>query len=234
LLLALAAWFGVFAQSTTLLRGTVTDPQAAVIAGAKVTLSSDATGFSRSSISGTNGEYQFLQLAPGTYRIVVEVTGFTTLTRTDVQLLVNTPTTLDLRMELGKTTETVNVAAEASAINTVDASVGNAFSETQGTGTRAAVRLAPIFNVDAALSKTFYLPWEGKRLQFRAADLRGISGHAGTALDAVRLADGILAGLGGKGRPCGGPGRILHLRVLLFFVGLQTAPVVDLLGSLVL
>ena len=59
------------------------------------------------------------------------MTGFTTLTRTDVQLLVNTPTTLDLRMELGKTTETVNVAAEASTINTVDASVGNAFSEMQ-------------------------------------------------------------------------------------------------------
>ena len=48
-----------------------------------------------------------------------------------MQLLVNTPTTLDLRMELGKTTETVNVAAEASTINTVDASVGNAFSEMQ-------------------------------------------------------------------------------------------------------
>ena len=57
--------------------------------------------------------------------------GFAKLTRTDVQLLVNTPTTLDLRLELGKTTETVNVAAEASTINTVDASVGNAFSEMQ-------------------------------------------------------------------------------------------------------
>lgn len=131
LLFAMAVSTGAFAQSTALLRGTVTDPQGAVIAGAKVTLSSDTTGFSRAAITGANGEYQFLQLAPGTYKIVVEVTGFTTLTRTDVQLLVNTPTTLDLRMELGKTTETVNVAAEASTINTVDASVGNAFSETQ-------------------------------------------------------------------------------------------------------
>jgi hypothetical protein len=38
----------------------------------------------------------------------------------------------------------------------------------EGAGTRAAVRLAPIFNVDAALTKAFRLPWEGKRLQFRA------------------------------------------------------------------
>jgi hypothetical protein len=38
----------------------------------------------------------------------------------------------------------------------------------EGAGTRAAVRLDPIFNVDAALTKAFRLPWEGKRLQFRA------------------------------------------------------------------
>ena len=48
-------------------------------------------------------------------------------TRTDVKLLVNTPTTLDVRMELGKTEEVVNVVADASFINTVDASVANAF-----------------------------------------------------------------------------------------------------------
>ena len=79
----------------------------------------------------------------------------------------------------------------------------------EGAGTRAAVRLAPIFNVDMALTKAFRLPWEGKRLQFRAeafnafnhrelhqsesqpgiaADLRGISGDDGAALDAVRAA----------------------------------------------
>ena len=38
----------------------------------------------------------------------------------------------------------------------------------EGAGTRAAVRLAPIFNVDMALTKAFRLPWEGQRLQFRA------------------------------------------------------------------
>ncbi len=131
LFLAVAGAFNALAQSTTLLRGTVTDPQGAVIADAKVTLSSTNTGFTRSVITNQSGEYQFLQMSPGTYTVVVEAAGFSTLTRTDVQLLVNTPTTLDPRMELGKTTETVNVAAEASTINTVDASVGNAFSELQ-------------------------------------------------------------------------------------------------------
>jgi hypothetical protein len=131
LLLTAAASTSGFSQSTTLLRGTITDPQGGLIAGAVVTLSNAGTGFNRSLTTDQRGEYQFVQLAPGTYKIDVEMMGFAKLTRTDVQLLVNTPTTLDLHMELGKTTETVNVAAEASAINTVDASVGNAFSELQ-------------------------------------------------------------------------------------------------------
>ena len=124
LFLAAITPFSGFSQSTTLLRGTITDPQGGVIAGAVVTLSNAGTGFNRSVTTDNSGGYQFVQIAPGTYKIVVEMVGFANLTRTDVQLLVNTPTTLDLRLELGKTSETVNVAAEASTINTVDASVG--------------------------------------------------------------------------------------------------------------
>jgi hypothetical protein len=49
-------------------------------------------------------------------------------------------------------------------------SASNSFQDQppEGAGTRAALRLAPIFNVDAALTKSFKLPWEGKRLTFRA------------------------------------------------------------------
>jgi hypothetical protein len=126
-----AASFSGFSQSNTLLRGTVIDPQGGTIANAKVALSNAETGFSRAVVTDPRGEYQFVQVAPGTYKVVVEMPGFTTLTRTDVQLLVNTPTTLDLRMELGKSAESVDVAADASTINTVDASVGNAFSQLQ-------------------------------------------------------------------------------------------------------
>ncbi len=136
LFLTAAASFSGFSQSTTLLRGTLTDPQGAVITNAKVTLSNAGTGFTRSVTTDARGEYQFVPLAPGTYKIVVEMAGFTTVTRTDVQLLVNTPTTLDLRMELGRTaTQTVDVAAEVSTVNTVDASVGNAFFGIAGSRT---------------------------------------------------------------------------------------------------
>jgi hypothetical protein len=131
-LLALSAGaFCAFAQSTALLRGTITDPQGAVVPGAAITLTNASTGFNRQTITNPQGEYQFLQVVPGTYRLTMEKTGFTPTSRTDVQLLVGTPSTLDVRLELGHTAETVNVSAETSAINTVDASVGNAFSEQQ-------------------------------------------------------------------------------------------------------
>ncbi len=130
-LLAAVSSVNVFSQSSALLRGTVSDQQGALIPDAIVTLTNASTGFNRATTTNTQGEYQFLQIAPGTYKMVVEKPGFTQATRAGVQLLVNTPTTLDLRLEVGKTTDTVNVSAEASTINTVDASVGNAFSEEQ-------------------------------------------------------------------------------------------------------
>jgi Carboxypeptidase regulatory-like domain len=120
-----------FSQSTTSLRGTVTDPQNASIADAIVKLTNTQTGLLRQTVSDASGEYQFLQLTPGAYALTAEKPGFTTLSRSDINLLVNTPTTLDLRMELGRTAESVSVSADASTINTVDASVGNAFSEQQ-------------------------------------------------------------------------------------------------------
>ena len=130
----LSAALGAFSQSTSLLRGTVSDPNAAVIGEATVTLTNAETGFKRQVLTSTNGEYQFLQVVPGTYKVVAEKPGFSILTRTDVKLLVNTPTTLDLRLDLEKTTETVNVAAEASAINTVDASGTSSFPTARCSG----------------------------------------------------------------------------------------------------
>jgi hypothetical protein len=120
-----------FSQSTTLLRGTITDPQNAAVSDAVVKLTNSQTGLLRQTVSAANGEYQFLQLPPGNYALSAEKPGFSTASRSNIELLVNTPATLDLAMELGKTAESVNVSADASMINTVDASVGNAFSEQQ-------------------------------------------------------------------------------------------------------
>ena len=127
----LAGAWNVYSQATASLRGTISDSQGLVLPAAVLTLTSVENGAVRKVVSDSAGSYAFLQVPPGTYRIVAEKPGFTTANRDEIQLLVNTPRTLDLQLAVGATTETVNVTAETTAVNTVDASVGNPLSEHQ-------------------------------------------------------------------------------------------------------
>jgi hypothetical protein len=116
-------------QSTSSLHGVVSDPQGAVIPGAIVAMSSASTGAARQVVTDNTGTYQFVQMMPGEYTMTVSKPGFAKATREHVVLQVNVPTTMDLQMEVGTTGELVNVTAEASTVNTSDASIGNAFTE---------------------------------------------------------------------------------------------------------
>jgi hypothetical protein len=119
------------AQSSTSLQGTITDGAGARVSGAVVTISSLTTGFTRDTNSDATGQYQFLQIPPGMYTVKVSQQGFRIAVKSSVELLVNTPGTLNFQLELGAITETVSVEAEAATLNTVDATVGNAFSQVQ-------------------------------------------------------------------------------------------------------
>jgi len=131
LVFVLAGAWNAYSQATTSLRGTVSDSQGLALPTAILTLTNVENSAARKVISDAVGEYVFVQIPPGTYKITAEKPGFTTATRDHIQLLVNTPSTLDLRLEVGATTETVNVQSETSTVNTVDASVGNPLSEHQ-------------------------------------------------------------------------------------------------------
>ena len=102
--------FSCYAQSTTSMRGVITDPSGGVIPEAIVTITNADNGLLRRNVTDASGEYKFLQIAPGTYKLSAEKEGFATMTRSDVKLLVNTPTTLDLAMAVSATGEVVNVA----------------------------------------------------------------------------------------------------------------------------
>src|SRR2546425_217537 len=95
------------AQATTSLRGTVIDSQAAVIPQAVVTLTNTETGASRQSVTSAVGEYQFVQVSPGMYQVTAEKPGFTTASQKGLKLQVSTPATLDLRLDVGQTSELV-------------------------------------------------------------------------------------------------------------------------------
>jgi hypothetical protein len=117
--------------SSTSLRGTVTDPSGSVVAGATVILENTESNTKRTATSGIQGDYQFLFLPPGTYTLRVTAPGFERYEQTTLQLLVNTPATMNIRLKLGRATEVVTVTSEAPVLNTVDASLGNSFDQNQ-------------------------------------------------------------------------------------------------------
>lgn len=120
----------VFAQGTTALNGTVTDPTGAVIPDASLTLINDDTGAQRETRSDPQGRYVFAQLAPGTYRLVARHAGFNELSISGIRLLVNTPATIPVAFEkVGAITATISVSGEAVQVNATDASIGNAISD---------------------------------------------------------------------------------------------------------
>src|SRR5262245_23752088 len=123
---------GVKAQTgTTSLHGVVTDQSGAAISGARVMLDNAQQGLHREDITGTGGEYEFLALPPGVYVLDVEASGFRKFEQTNLQLLVNTPATSNVKMEIGTALQTVEVSAQAATLNVTDASLGVAFTENQ-------------------------------------------------------------------------------------------------------
>lgn len=122
----------VYGQTgTTSLRGAVTDKTGAAIPGAIVNLKSADTSLERTTTTGTNGVYEFLALPPGTYVLTVAKENFRKYEHPKLQLLVNLPATQDVTLEVGSTTELVEVSAQLETLNTTDASLGNAFNENQ-------------------------------------------------------------------------------------------------------
>lgn len=118
-------------QDTAALSGVVTDVQGRVVPSATVTLINSATNAERGAQTGDTGAYTFALIPPGTYTVRVESNGFKTSAQEGVRLLVRTPVTLDVQLEIGGVTETVTVSGGEAGINTRDATIGNTFTASQ-------------------------------------------------------------------------------------------------------
>ena len=95
--------------STATLRGTVVDPQGAVIAGATVTATNTSRGITRTATTDAGGRYQILALPPATYQVTVEKQGFSRETLKDVVLTVGQSLQYDAHLKVGVATETIEV-----------------------------------------------------------------------------------------------------------------------------
>src|ERR1043166_1773747 len=100
------------------LRGTVKDPQGAIIRDAAVTMMNERTKDERQTKSSEDGTYTFTALTPGSYTIKTEAAGFKTKTQTGLAIETSDPKGLDISMEIGAPTETVTVTAVAETLQT--------------------------------------------------------------------------------------------------------------------
>ena len=116
---------------TTSLHGKVLDRTRAVVEGASITLANQGQGISRTTTTPSSGEFEFLALPPGTYVLTVEKAGFKKYEQTNLQLLVNVPTSVNVALQVGALTTEIEVSGQAPVINTEDATMGIAFGENQ-------------------------------------------------------------------------------------------------------
>ncbi len=104
--------------------GRVADPTGAVLTGVKVTLVNEATGASRDTQTNDSGDYSFVEIPPGGYRLEFEQTGFKKNVRKGVTLEVNQIVTLNMTMQLGAAAEIVDVTSEAPLVDTTSTQFG--------------------------------------------------------------------------------------------------------------
>lgn len=100
------------------IRGTVTDPSGAIVAGATVTATDVAKGIKRTVTSDASGEYRFPGLAPATYSVSVTKSGFQSEIAKAVVVNVGQTTAQDFHMRLSQVSEQIEVTTEAPVVET--------------------------------------------------------------------------------------------------------------------
>ena len=112
-----------FAQATTTLSGVVKDSAGGVIPGATVVVKNSATGNTLEAVTNAAGVYSVPALQAGTYTVAAALSGFKTAQVNNVRLAIDTPATVDITLEVGALTETVNVSSSSELVNTQTATV---------------------------------------------------------------------------------------------------------------
>ncbi|HTP89179.1 MAG TPA: TonB-dependent receptor [Bryobacteraceae bacterium] len=121
----------VVAQDRTALSGTVTDSSGARVPEVKVELKSNATGLSRETLTGPTGLYEFPTLPIGSYNVTMSKSGFKPQEIESIDLVFGQVRTVDATLEVGATSDTVQVSATSEMVNRTSAEVGQVIESEQ-------------------------------------------------------------------------------------------------------
>ena len=106
------------------LLGNVTDAQAAPVPGVTVTATETRTNVTRTAVTNQSGHYVFANMQDGLYRVETELSGFKKFSRDGIQVKVNSTMRVDVILEVGAMTETVEVVQETPLLQTDRADTG--------------------------------------------------------------------------------------------------------------
>ncbi len=137
-----------YGQGGASIVGTVTDATGSVVPSAKIAITNIDTGIVRATESNATGNYSARELAIGRYTVRVEVAGFKAYERTGITLNVNDVVRADALLEVGETTQSVTVEANAIQIqsdsNEVSQTITGAMVEDLATNGRNVLQLATL------------------------------------------------------------------------------------------
>lgn len=128
-LLAAAALFAQFDTADVL--GTVRDKSGSVLSKVNLTLVNQDTGVQSKAVSDDNGNYDFFNVKVGRYTITAELPGFSKFSTSDVTVNVNARQRVDVTMDVGAVTETVEVKGAAAALDTDSSERGQVINTRQ-------------------------------------------------------------------------------------------------------
>ena len=166
-LLVFLAQTPVFSQAVKgSLVGTVTDSSGAAVAGASIEIAEVQTGIIRTSLSNQSGAYTAPNLAAGVYSVKVSQQGFRTVQRDNVEILVNTTVRVDVELQPGAVSESINVTSDAPLLQTDRADIGRKIETRQITDMPLAfnrnfqglLNLVPGVNRVVRIHSEFYNP----------------------------------------------------------------------------
>jgi len=98
--------------------GNVTDASSASIPGAQVKVTNMGTAQAWDLVTGPEGTYSVSTIPPGAYNVTISAKGFRTFTTRDVRVVANSTVRVNASLELGQVTESVEISAEAFALQT--------------------------------------------------------------------------------------------------------------------
>ena len=129
MLLVAAGVFGQSQATTGTIQGTVVDPNGAVVSGASVTVKNVETGFERTVTSNSDGFFTAPLLPLGRYRVTTNASGFSAFVLENVEVTVGQTLALNVRLNVGGTTETVDVTADTEAVDTARTELSTQINE---------------------------------------------------------------------------------------------------------